>query len=217
MDVTDIKIDYTKFKLHCPNINEDACSTIIFGSSKSGKTTQVIDIINKYFNDKNLIVIFMSSNIHKPIYDTLPKTVIKLDRWDENIIKHVHHIQKKTKNKYRFLFASDDIIDNKNNKMIQQLILTLRNSLINSIICLQDTKLLSRTARNNGNNFIFRHYISEDRREDAIKLVLNGYQPFHSLRNLNEKKGLYQILTKDYGFIYLDALDGRISFHKKNN
>ena len=209
-------IQYSKFNFSCPDINEDACSTVIFGSSKSGKTTQVIKLLHKYFNDKNLITVFISPNIHKAIYKDLPKNVIKIDRWDDDLIKDIHKIQQKTANKYRFLIATDDIIDTKNNKMVLQLILTLRNSLINSIICMQDTKLISRPARSNVNNFIFRKYNGCEGPEDSVKLFLGTFEPFNKLR-LDDKMSLYKKLTLDYKFIYLNALEDDLTFHNKES
>ena len=206
-------INYTKFNFVRPDINENACSTVIYGSSQCGKTTQVIKLINEYFDDKNLITIFISPNIHKPIYKDLPKNVITMDRWDDQLIKDIHKIQQKTCNKYRFLIATDDIIETKNNKMVLQLILILRNSLINSIICMQDTKLISRAGRGSVNNFIFRKYNGLEGGEDSVKLFLGSFTPFNKLR-INDKIELYKKLTKDYKFIYLNALEDDLTFHK---
>jgi cobalamin biosynthesis protein CobT len=215
--VDHIHLNKTKFNLDVPPVDEDACSNVIYGSSKSGKTTQILEILKKYYNDKKYIIIFMSSNIHKPIYKKLDKSVIKLDRWDDQFIKDVHKIQKKTNNKYRFVFASDDIVDNKNSEQLKKLILTYRNAMMSSIVCLQDTKILSRGNRNNVNNFIFRKYNSGEGQEDAVKFFVGSFKPFHGLR-LEDQKLLYKKATaiipdKEYNFIYINALEDTISFH----
>jgi hypothetical protein len=208
-------ITHTKFILNMPNLKEDACSTVIYGSSKAGKTTQAMKLMEDYFGEKFVIRLVFSPNIHSKVYAPLKdKDYIKIDRWDDQIIKDIHKIQKKTKNKYCFLVCIDDCILEKLSPQILQLLLVLRNSKINTLLNLQSVTLLSRNGRNNGNNFIFKNFNNDEVITDAMNYFLGSYQPFYKLP-MEDKIRLYKEVTKDYGFCYLNALDGLVSFHKK--
>lgn len=208
------EIPFTKFELESPDLKKDAFSTVIYGSSKAGKTTQAMEIIDKYFGESFVIVLVFSPNIHSPVYKPLKgDKYIKLDRWDDQIIRDIHKIQKKTKNKYTFLIVIDDCILEKLSPQILQLLLVLRNSKINTLLNLQSVTLLSRNGRNNGNNFIFKHFNNDEVIEDAMKYFLGSYEPFYGLK-MEQKIKLYKEAVKDYGFVYLNALDGIVTFHR---
>jgi hypothetical protein len=210
-----ININYTRFQLKIAPKEEGGTSTIIFGSSKSGKTYQLMEILNKYYdNNKFIVFLFADSVFNSPAYKNLPKSIIKLDHFDEDLIKQIHHIQKQTNNKYRFLFVMDDIILEKNNTMILRLILTMRNADISTIMLLQSTTLLSKNGRFNINNAIFRRNNNAESVEQTIRFFLGGYEPFYSLKKMEDKINLYRDITKEYGFIYLDALNDELTFHK---
>ncbi len=209
------KIVYTKFELNIPDLKEDACSTIIYGSSKAGKTTQAMKLMKEYFGEKFVITIVFSPNIHSKVYAPLKgKEYIKIDRWDDQIIRDIHKIQKKSNNKYCFLIVIDDCILEKLSPQILQLLLVLRNSRINTMLNLQSVTLLSRNGRNNGNNFIFKNFNNDEVITDAMKFFLGSYEPFYGL-DMEQKIRLYKEVTKNYGFCYLNALDGIITLHKE--
>jgi hypothetical protein len=46
-----------------------------------------------------------------------------------------------------------------------------------------------------------------------MKFFLGSYEPFYKL-HMEDKIRLYKEVTKDYGFVYLNALDGIVTFHK---
>lgn len=208
------KITYTKFILEIPNLKEDASSCVLFGSSKSGKTTQSMEILKQYYGGNDVIAIVISPNIHSKTYAPVKdKKFIKLDRWDDQLVRDIHKIQKKTSNKYIFCFLIDDCILEKLSPQILQLFLVLRNSKINTVLNLQSITLLSRNSRNNGQNFIFRNFNNDEIIEDSMNYFLGSFEPFYGL-TMDDKKRLYKEATKNYGFIYLNALDGIISFHK---
>jgi len=208
-------INYTKFQLKLAPKEEGGTSTIIFGSSKSGKSFQLMKIIEKYYDNNKFIVFLMADSVfNSPVYKNLPKSVIKLDHFDEDLITNVQYIQKQTNNKYRFVFITDDIILEKNNSMLLRLILTMRNCDISTIMLLQSITLLSKNGRFNINNCIFRRNNNAESVEQTIRFFLGGYEPFYSLKTMEDKINLYREITKDYGFIYLDALNDELSFHK---
>lgn len=206
-------IEYTEFNLNVPDLKKDACSTIIFGSSKSGKTTMALKLLEKYFSDDYVICIVFCPNIQADIYKDLGKKCIKIDRFDDQLIRDLHKIQKKTKNKYCFVIYIDDCILEKLSPQILQLFLILRNSRFNTLLNLQSVKLLSKNSRNNGQNFIFKRQNNTEAVEDCVKSFVGAYEPFFGL-TLENKMKLYQEATKDYNFIYLNSLDGILTFHK---
>lgn len=209
------KVQYTKFHLDIPDLKRTGGSTVIYGSSKAGKTAQAIDIIQRYYDGKDMIVIVVSPSIHDGVYDRLRnKKYIKLDRWDDTMIKMIHRIQQKTKNKYAFLIYIDDCILEKLSPQILQLLLVMRNSKISTLLNLQSPTLLSRNGRNNGNNFIFKAFNNDEGREDAIRYFLGSFEPFYSIKKMDTKVKLYKELTRNYNYIYLNALDGIVTFHK---
>ena len=215
IDDKSININYTKFQLKLAPKEEGGTSTIIFGSSKSGKTFQLMDILNKYYdNNKFIVFLFADSVFNSPAYKNLPKSVIKLDHFDEDLITNVQYIQKQTNNKYRFLFVMDDIILEKNNSMVLRLILTMRNCDISTIMLLQSITLLSKNGRFNINNAIFRKNNSNQAVEETIRYFIGGHGCFYALKKMEDKINLYREITKDYGFIYLDALNDELTFHK---
>ena len=73
---------------------------------------------------------------------------------------------------------------------------------------------MDKSSRNNANNIIFRHWNNDIATEESIKHFLGSFEPFYSLPTLNDKIRFYREATKDYGFIYLDALEGEVTFHK---
>jgi len=207
----------TKFKLAIKNEDGAAETTVLFGSSQSGKTTLTTYIVENYYNDKNTIVIVMSPSINVPIYKKIRKmkNVITTDFFDGDIIKDIAKIQRKTSNKYRFVIVLDDVVDSKNSPQILKMIMIYRNLNISTVMNLQDVKLMSRSGRHNGNNFMFLRQNTQDAIEDVLTLYLNSYRPFTDLGSKMEKINMYRKLTEERSFIYLNALDDEITFHNK--
>jgi hypothetical protein len=211
---TGVTIHKTKFNLDIPVLTEDGGSTVLFGNSKGGKTTILKNLVSRYYDNKNVITILFAQNAHAKIYKSLPKSVIKTDYFDPELIHAMHRIQRKTNNKYAFVILMDDMIMEKNDPMLMQMLLTLRNSKISTVILLQDLKLMSRAGRHNINNIIFTKQNTDDGITDVLKLFIGSYPPFNGL-NMEEKIRTFREATTDYSFIYFNALDGILSFHNK--
>lgn len=211
-DKIDINIHWTPFFLDVTPLKTGS-TLVIFGASKSYKTTQLKQILNKYYNDdKKIMKILMAENIHAEIYDDLLKDVIRIDGWRSKLIKIVHRVNKKTANKYPTLFILDDIITEKNDKNILKMFLTLRNAKISTIMLLQSTTLLHPNSRFNSNFFIFKRWNNQQAIKKVLENFLNGYDPFFGKR-LDDQIRIYKKITKD-GFIMLDNINDIITFHK---
>jgi hypothetical protein len=207
------EVPYTAFKLNIDDLKETGTSTVIFGASKSGKTTLLKDILDKYYSGKNVITLLIADNVHSNIYKKIDSSIIKTDRFDTDLIADLHKIQKKTDNKYHFVIVMDDMILQKNDPKILQMMLTMRNAKISTVILLQSPTLLSKNGRFNGNNFIFKRTNNHENAEQVMKFFLGGFGIFYGLKT-NEKIKLFRDITDDYGFVYLDALNDKITYHK---
>ena len=203
-------IDYTQFNLEIPDLDEAGFSTVLFGSSKSGKTTLMKKILKiPELADPDVIKFLISPSMHAKIYKDLDKKIIKLSAWDDRLVKGIQKVQKKTKNRYKYLLIIDDCILDKNSGKIMELFCTLRNIKISTLMLLQSTTLLNRNSRFNANNIIFKKMNVDDATEQNMQWFLGSYAPFKGL-NMDSKKELYREITNDYGFINLDALNGTL-------
>lgn len=214
-----MSIEYSKFELSVPDFKKkdgNGKSTVMVASSRGGKTTLMNHIIKKWFDNKDVITTLMCPSLNADIYKAVRKNknILKSDGYIPGMIKDVAKIERKTDNKYNFAFFLDDIIDAKGSEELLKMFLTYRNLNISSCINIQDTKLLSRPLRHNANNFIFMRLNTHDAIMDVIDLFLNSYEPFSTTTDKNAKINMYRELTKNYGFIYLNALEDKITFHK---
>ena len=207
------KIQYTPFKLNLSDMKETGSTTVIYGASKSGKTYLLKQILKKYYSSNNVITVMFADNVHANIYRDIDKKIIKTSKFCPQLVKDIHKIQKKTNNKYTWLIILDDMVLEKSDPQLLKLFLTYRNSKISLIINLQSLSLLSKSARFNGNNFIFKKCNSQQYIDDVMRYFVGGYGVF-SGKHITEQTKLFQEITKDYGFVYLDALNDEISYHK---
>lgn len=193
-------------------------TTVILASSKSGKSTLLMHLYNKYYNDKDFITTLFSISCHIPIYKDKKKRLIKICRFDKDgiqLIKSLRLMNHKCKNKYDFCCIFDDIIDVRYSNVINNLILTYRNSNISSIISLQYANLLSKASRGSVNNIILGRFNSDG----AISSIINCYLKSRfskdfGISNEIDQINLYKQLTKDHQFIYLHPESGAFKLFK---
>jgi GTPase SAR1 family protein len=185
-----------------------ACSFVVIGSSKSGKTTLIKYLLKKYFQDE--LKVFMTMSPQAPIYDTIRgnKDVVFAPAYIPDIIKTCSKINKGTSNHYPFLFCIDDVVGVKSDPTMTRLMCVLRNHNCSAIVGGQDFTLLSPTGRANANVTILMAQRTSNRIEDNVRNFLRSYFP----RNLNmdEKIELYSRLTADHCFLFIDNLEGTI-------
>jgi len=203
-------------KLDC---GDDGCGNSIFiiGSSKRGKSTLLMDIYDKYFNKKNIITTLFSINSHKKLYKDPKKRLIKCNKFNDKgqrLIKQMKRINFKCKNKYDFCVMFDDVTNVRYNNLMNDLILTYRNSDISSIVSLQYPNLLNKSARASINNIIFFGLNSDE----SIIVALNSFLKSHfsklGIIGETEQINFYKELTADHQFIYLHPESGTMSVHK---
>lgn len=193
-------------------------SVVIFGSSKAGKSTLMSHIYQKYF--KKAIPTLFTINWNNKAYGRDFKPIM-YKGWNREAEEYIHlqrKINMETSNRYTFLNMIDDIISVNTSPIVNDLILTLRNANINSIINLQYPRLLSKMARANANFIIFFRFNSEETIIDAIDVFLGSHFRRMGIKTKEEQIEKYKELTKDYGFIVLEPMTDKVSFHrlKKN-
>jgi len=193
-------------------------SILILGSSKMGKSTLLMHLYDKYFNNKNIVSVLFTMNQHINIYKDHKNLIVcgAFNRESENLIKEQKYINTKTDNKYSFCNMLDDIIDVRFSKLLNNLILTYRNSNISSIVSLQYPRLLNKSSRANVNNIILFNFNTDETCIDAIKLYLKSYFIKLGYKSENEQLALYKELTKNHGFVYINTVHNIISFHRLN-
>lgn len=191
-------------------------TTYLLGSSKRGKSSLMMHIFKKYYNKKNFITTLFSINSQIPLYKS-SKSLIKIDNFGHDAQRYIKMEQvanKKCKNKYNWANLIDDVIDIRQNTLINNMILTYRNSKISSVICLQYSNLLSKQSRSNINNVICFGFNTDEAIEVVIKIFLKGAFNKLGIRGLDEQIAFYRKMTMDHGFIYIHPESGTISFHK---
>ena len=221
------KINNTKTKIQSSNILDNidnfildkntGTSTVILGSSKRGKSTIMMYIYRKFYqNNKNFISTLFSGNYHIDAYKNSKNLLIGdgFNEDSENYIKMQKYINSKTKNKYDFLNLFDDILDLKYKSIINRLILTYRNSNISSIMCLQYTYLLSKMNRANVNNIIIFGANTEEAKRDLIELYLKQHLINLGYINYIDRLNFFDYVTNDYGFFYINNLKQSFSIHR---
>lgn len=214
-------------------------TTVILGSSKAGKSTLMMKIYNEYYYKKGFISFVycespqadvykkwylkkeklekMANKNPKKMYNKKPIFVSKPEIRLESIVNSQHKVNIASENKFKFLNMIDDIIDlntgSTNSQVLNRLMLTLRNSNISSIICLQYSNLMSKMARANVNNI----YMTKFNSDEAIKVVVDTYLGSF-IANLygpltdSEKIAWYREVTKNYSFIHVIPQECKIEF-----
>lgn len=189
---------------------------VIFGSSKRGKSTLMMYLYKKYFKSPDNINTLYSGNPHLKIYKGDPKLLVTYGFTQ----KHARYIQMQqylnvqTHNKYKFINLMDDIIDQKYAPILNKMILTYRNANISLVICLQYVKHLAKSNRANVNHtFVFGMNQAEDEKE-VVNIILRPYFVAMGITDFDSMIKFYRAVTANHGFIYIDNIASKISFHR---
>lgn len=197
-------IEYNKT---CPEffMDEGTGNTILLcASSKRGKSTLMKCIYDKYYsNNKNIISILISPSSHIGIFKEFPNNVIKINKFNKQtvtLLNNLATIQNKTDNAYEYLIMVDDCIDVRYNKILNNLILVLRNSLFSTIVSIQYDKILSKQARSSVNNICCGGLNTDESIESIIKAYLKtALIKNFNITNLNDLCEKYRELTDENG------------------
>lgn len=184
-------------------------TTALFGASKSGKSTLISHIFDKYYNHDEIV---------STLFTDSPQNKILLGKDDlllcnnfgksaAKIIQAQKYFNTKSENMYEFINILDDIVNISYNNTVNKSILIFRNSLISSLISLQYCKLLSVRARSNVNNVMFLSLNTDESIEQAIKLFLKSHFRKMGLNTLNQMIDYYREVTSNHAIIYIRPSD----------
>jgi hypothetical protein len=191
-------------------------TTFLLGSSQRGKSTVLMYLYDKYYSGSDFISILYAINYQIKHYQNRKnlKLCSTFNKQSEKLIRMEKYINTKCKNKYKFCNMFDDIIDQKYNKLLNELILSFRNSNMSSLISLQYPKALNRSQRTNIHNVLLFGFNNDEAIIDIIKYWLKGFFTKLGYKSEGEQIEFYKKMTENYGFIYVSSLHNHISFHR---
>ena len=202
------KIPDKPFVLNMPDVSTGGCSILMLGSGRSGKTTALKYIIDKYFI-KHVGVLF-SQSAKAQAYSHMKYPLLPLSSaFVPELMNDAYHINRETKNHYPFLFVLDDVPLAKNDKQLLKLLTIYRNSGISGVVCVQSPTLLNPTCRSNFTFTMLFKQNSTEQIEQTIKMFLRGYFP--DTWNYEKKIEWYRTQTDDHFFLFIDNWNGTIS------
>ena len=199
------KIENKRLDLQLPDKTTGGITIGLLGSTRSGKTTLLKHLLERYF-EKHISVL-MSASIHAHVYDDINENIIKAPDYYPSIVKEMYNINRKIDNHYQFLNIMDDIVNKKFDKELLKSFTIYRNSGISSIICIQDPVLLNTAVRGNLNIVMLGYFNSDEKVEKAIRGFCYASIPG---KNIQEKIVNYKALTKDHYWLCIDNLEGCI-------
>jgi len=196
-------IDNKAFEVELPEQKTGGVSFALIGSTRSGKTTLLKYILDKYF--KKHVKVLMSNSIHAPIYKDIPDA-IKSPVYAARIIKEGYEINRKCENHYPLLYIMDDVVDKKFDKELLKLLTIYRNSGLSAVISVQSPILLNSAARGNINFVVLMKLNSDESIEKVVRMYLMSYLP----GNIGEKVRAYKQMTEGHHFFLINNLTGDV-------
>jgi len=193
-------------------------SILMIGSTRSGKSTCLNYMMDKYYfpKENKYINVIFSNSYQADTYDNFKKNKNTCGSilYQPDVIKDLYKMNSGTKNKYKFNVILDDVVDKKYDKELTKMLTIYRNSRIGTIICLQNDKLMNATTRGNINHVLLFKLNSDEAIEKVIKMYLLSYFP--SNIKMVDKIKKYKELTSDHSFFHLNNLLGTIKLCKIN-
>lgn len=194
------------------NISVGSGSTFLFlGSSKSGKTTSMIQAALTFKRLYKKTIIILCSGTYKS--DGGMWSSLKTELGDdfipvEDLSKSVdlaETIQKETNGVKPILFLIDDIVDQKNNKSALKLFTTLRNLNISTMMALQHCMMFNKNSRGSVNYIIAGRLNNSESINDCWDKFMRGL--YSDKKNyLND----YINDTLNYKKLVIDMLNDKI-------
>ena len=208
-----VDIPDKEFVLNMPPVETGGCSICMIGSGRSGKTTALKYILDRYFK-KHCGVIF-SQSAKAAAYKDMKYPLLPLcSTYIPELVNASYRINKETKNHYPFLYVLDDVPLAKNDKELMKSLTIYRNSGISLIQCVQTPTLVSPTCRSNFTFTLLFKCNSTEQCENVCKFFLRGYFPPNTV--MEEKIRWFKAATEDHHFLFIDNWAGTIQRCKIN-
>jgi hypothetical protein len=180
-------------------------SFLLCGSTRSGKTTMMNYLYDKYF--KKHATVLMSNSLNSDAYDFIKKHCVLSDIYHPEILKEMYTINHSTENHYEFAVILDDLTHVKNDKEYMRLLTIYRNSRISCITSSQGISMFNKTSRGNINFVILGRLNSDAEVEKVVKEYCLSYFPKNM--NMAEKITYYRNLTNNHYFLVLNQVDNQ--------
>lgn len=197
-----------EFSLEMPPVETGGSSILMIGSTRSGKSTALKYILDRYFK-KHVGVLFSQSIKAHAYKDFNYPFLAKGCAYVPELIHDMYGINKETNNRYPFMVIIDDHPLVRSDKELLKLSTIYRNSGLSSIVCCQSLGMLNPTCRSNINFILLFALNNTEAIEKTVKTFLRGYFP--QGYNYDQKIALYKDLTADHHFLFIDNLTGTIS------
>lgn len=201
------RIPDAEFVLKMPDVSTGGCSILMLGSGRSGKTTCLKHILNRYFK-KHLGAIF-SESARAPAYQDMKYPLLPLcSTYVPDMVAASYRINKELKNFYPFLWVLDDCPLVKNDKQLHKTLTIYRNSNISTIIGTQSPTMISPAVRSNFTFVLLFHQNTSEQKEAVIKMFLRGVFP--EGWNYDKKIDWFDAMTANHFFLFIDNFNGTI-------
>jgi len=185
------------------------CSFGLIGSTRSGKSSAMLWLYEKYFSKH--ITILTTGSAQADIYGPLKSRAAISPEFYPELIKESMLLNQKTKNHYPILHILDDMLDGKNTKALSKLLTIGRNSGLSTIICAQELSILNAIGRTNLNYILCFRLNSDMAIEKVVRNWLRHVLPG---KTIEDKCHAYKLLTANHHFICVDTLMDEV-FHCK--
>ncbi len=200
--------DFLKFQK-----NNSGSTFLLSGSSKSGKSTLALQMAMLYKQKYPKAIIILvndtwksSGGIYRPLVEEYPDEikVVSSDKLDTTI-KLVKKMQSESDGKHPVLFVIDDVIGSFWSQGIKQLINTMRNLNVSTIMCLQQPSMFNPQNRGSINYVIGGRLNNAEQRKRFYELFLHGliWDKHTYLEN-------YAKATENYGKVFIDMINDEV-------
>jgi len=196
-------------------LTNDNFSMILYGLSRSGKSTFLMYLLNQIWKRYD-IILFITHSENASVYKDLHKikNIVVLNNYHDDVIKMMYELNKRFKNSLHILFVFDDYDYVRGSNYIKSLYTRGRNSNMSIINSVQSYAMIDKRNRENVNYAaIFRSNNSEYIEQMAP--FLHGLIPYDKkIYNTRWKRDEYykNYMNKhcqDYNFIVIDYLKNK--------
>jgi len=187
------------------------CSFLMIGSTRSGKSTAMLHIWEKFF--KKHITMLMTHSTQAEIYKPLAKAAVISPDFYRELITEPMTINRETENEYEFCLIFDDLaMTGKNDTEMTKLLTIGRNSNMSAIICGQRLQMLNPSGRANCNYVCLFRLNTDLAIKDVVETYLRSYFPVGT--TVQEMCRIYKEVTSDHSFFFVNTLEDSISICK---
>jgi hypothetical protein len=187
------------------------CSFLMLGSTRSGKSTAMLHVWEKFF--KKHITMLMTHSTQAQIYKPLAKAAIISPDFYRELVSEPMTINRETKNEYEFCLIFDDLaLTGKNDTEMTKLLTIGRNSNMSAIICGQRLQMLNPSGRANCNYVCLFRLNTDLAIKDVVENYLRSYFPIGM--PVQEMCRIYKEVTADHSFFLVNTLDDTVAICK---